>query len=471
MSLRDIDAKTKTTLSLTLEIVLIISIALGSTLVVSPVRAEGGERSLQDGLHLMAVSQAILAGEIDEEVEYTKVNGAMAPDSRPLSASAEEQLLVAMINAVKSQIATLIKECNETRRLLVERNEECAVSTLDDICEEGKRELRNTLSLLHQVRGDKRKFFTRLTANLKRAGKSIWHAVGPVGRRILQSLGEEVVQMVKTPGGVKVRALRVIFRSRLKSLARKEIRSAIQRGAERLIMKKWEVARGPTGDQCGEAEVAAESQDGSQLDNKDWFDELWRNIEELLVADSKNCQKTAIGALRSCLLDKAASGESAEDAFNACEHLMKAIPKNDAGGSVNMTGQTELLDAVPNEVTITYPSAGGGVTGDIHLQRVFDVTGCTYTLTTKLAGQYDPSTCTMKGEATSELLYEGYCVSTCGSGESFDVSPTTCPVTLKVTTVWEATLEDGVLRGAVGDQSCERGCIGGFRAPGYGVNP
>jgi hypothetical protein len=415
----------------------------------------------------MAVSQAILAGEVDEEMEYAKVNGAMAPDSRPQKATVDEQLLVAMINAVKSQIATLIKECNETRRVLVERNEECAVSTLDNLCEEGKQELRNTLSLLRQVRGDKRKLFTRLGASIKRAGKSIWHAVGPVGRRILRTLGDEVVEAVKTPGGIKVRALRILVRSRLKSLAKREIRSAIQRGAERLIMKKWEVARGPTGDQCIEAEVVSESQNGPRYDDQDWFDDLWRDIEELLVADNKNCQKTAIAALKSCLLDQAASGTTAEEGFNACEDLMKAIPKNDAGGSVTTAGQVQFGDAVPNDVTITYPSSGGAVTGDINFQRYDDVFGCTYTVNSKVAGQYDQKTCTMQGQATSVALYEGYCVSVCGSGPA---SPTSCPVTFNVTSVWEATLEDGFLSGGVGDQNCERVCFG-FRAPGYGFTP
>lgn len=457
------NAKTRAWLNQAAVALQVVSIVLYSFGVVFPAGAGEPERTLQDGLHLMAVSQTILAGEIESELEYVKANGAMAPASRAHYSSVEEQQLVAMINAVKGEIATLIKECNETRRLLAERDEQCAVSTLDTICEEGKRELRNTLSLLRQIRGDRRKLFTRMGASLKRAGKSIWRAVGPVGRRILRSLGEEVVQAVASPGGVQVRALRIIIRSRLKSLARKEIRGAIQRGAERLIMKKWEVARGPTGDQCIEGGDTAESKEEPLYDKEDWFDEVWRDMEALLVLGRQNCQKTAIVELRRCLLDHAASGTSAEDAINACEAIMNAIPKNDAGGSVTMTGQVIFGDAVPNEATIAYLSSGGEAKGNIYFQRYDDVFGCTFTTTTTLVGQYDPETCTMRGQATSEFLYEGYCVSVCGPAPSF---PTSCPVTISRTCVWEATLEDGVLSGTIGDESCDRGYQ--FRAPGYG---
>ncbi|MEE8568821.1 MAG: hypothetical protein V3S81_09420, partial [Anaerolineales bacterium] len=82
-------------------------------------------------------------------------------------------------------------------------------------------------------------------------------------------------------------------------------------------------------------------------------------------------------------------------------------------------------------------------------------------------GQYDQATCTMRGEVTSELLFEGYCVSVCGTGPA---SPTSCPVTMNRTTVWEATLEDSALIGDVGDLDCDRGCFS-FRSPGFGVNP
>ena len=200
-----------------------------------------------------------------------------------------------------------------------------------------------------------------------------------------------------------------------------------------------------------------------------WINEYWGIVQQLLVEDGRNCQPKAAHEYRSCLENKAAEGLCKDAAIVACELVFAGIPPNDSGGSVTMTGQTIFLDANTNEATITYPSAGGEVSGRINFQRYDDVFGCTFTLTTtKFVGQYDPTTCTMSGEATSELLYEGYCVSVCGSGP-FSTMPS-CPVTLTRTCVWNATLEDGVLSGRLGDQSCDRGSFD-FQAPGYGIGP
>lgn len=213
-----------------------------------------------------------------------------------------------------------------------------------------------------------------------------------------------------------------------------------------------------------------EDQSLEDLKSKDekWFEEVWSDTEQLLILRQQNCQKSAIIELRGCLLEQEASGASADDAINACEAIMNAIPKNDAGGSVTMTGETIYVGAVANEVTITYPSGGGGVTGRIFYQLYDNVSLCTITTTTDVVGEYDLETCTMGGKATLEILYDGLtCVSVCGPTEN---SPAPCPVKVTGTTVWEATLDGGVLSGAIGDESCEPHCFG-FRAPGYGVAP
>jgi hypothetical protein len=49
-------------------LLLIVSIAVGTFTIVIPVRADAGRRTLEDGLHLMSVSQTILAGELEEEM-------------------------------------------------------------------------------------------------------------------------------------------------------------------------------------------------------------------------------------------------------------------------------------------------------------------------------------------------------------------------------------------------------------------
>lgn len=207
---------------------------------------------------------------------------------------------------------------------------------------------------------------------------------------------------------------------------------------------------------------------GSCAGGYSWINEYWEIVQQSLVEDGRNCQPKAVHEYRSCLENKAAEGLCKDAAIGACELVFAGIPPNDSGGSVTITGETIFLDAVPNELTITYPSVGGEVSGRINFQRYDDVFGCTFTLTTtKFVGQCDQTTYIMRGEATSELHYEGYCVSVCGSGPA---SPTSCPVTLTRTCVWKATLENGVLSGYVGDQSCDRGSFD-FRAPPYGIDP
>lgn len=199
-----------------------------------------------------------------------------------------------------------------------------------------------------------------------------------------------------------------------------------------------------------------------------WINEYWEIVKQLLIEEGQNCQPTAAHEYRRCLEDKAMGGLCKDAAIEACKEVFAGIPPNDAGGSVTMTGQTNYLSSVANIATITYPSGGGAVNGRLYYQLYDDVFLCTITTTTEVVGEYDLETCTMRGAATLDILHDGMtCVSVCGSGPS---SPTSCPVTNAGTTVWEATLEDGVLSGAIGDEACDPHCFG-FRAPPYGTNP
>jgi hypothetical protein len=199
-----------------------------------------------------------------------------------------------------------------------------------------------------------------------------------------------------------------------------------------------------------------------------WINEYWEIVKQLLIEEGRNCQPTAVHEYRRCLESKAVEGLCKDAAIEACIMVFASIPSNDAGGTVTMTGETIYSGAVANEVTITYPSGGGSVNGRLYYQLYDDVFLCTITTTTDVVGEYDLETCTMRGTATLEIHYEGMtCVSVCGPTEN---SPAPCPVRVSGSTVWEATLEDGVLSGAVGDETCDPHCFG-FRAPPYGTNP
>lgn len=429
--------------------------------------AAGPVRSFDDSFDLMVAARGILIEEdSDDGSEIAGGSKAFSIRRDVPPDSPAEQILVRLINATKKQLGDLEQACKEMRNSFSEEGQDCEEKLSKAYCDENIPRLRARLSFLRKVRGDRRKGFTKAWHSIKRAGARLWRNVGPIGRRFLRNLGDEAFAVVKSGGSLHGGVLRRLVIKHAKTVVRREGRRILTLAAQRVIIGR---ARDP-GDVCVEEQVAEEPQESQATDclSQDWFEAEWAVVEELLIREGKFCQKTAVRELRTCLWEKAINGVCRDEAFNACDSYYLAIPANDAGGSVTTTGQTQFLDAVPNEVTITYPSAGGGVTGNIHLQRYDDVFGCTYTATSKFAGTYDPTTCTMNGEATSELLYEGYCVSVCGSSPA---SPTSCPVKFTVTTVWKATLEDGVLSGSVGDQSCERGCIGGFQAPGYLINP
>ncbi len=199
-----------------------------------------------------------------------------------------------------------------------------------------------------------------------------------------------------------------------------------------------------------------------------WINEYWEIVEQLLIEERRNCQPRAAHEYRRCLESKAAEGLCKDAAIEACVVVFGGIPPNDAGGSVTMTGQTIYLSSVANEATVTYPSGSGAVNGRLYYQIYDDVNLCTVTTTTEVIGEYDLETCTMGGTATLEILYEGLsCLGVCGPTEN---SPAPCPVSVSGSTVWEATIADGVLSGAVGDEACDPHCFG-FRAPPYGINP
>ena len=212
-----------------------------------------------------------------------------------------------------------------------------------------------------------------------------------------------------------------------------------------------------------------QSWDETFREDQDWFDQAWPDLKALLIEEQRNCQTSAIFQWRDCLFSQAASGASQDEATAACQSPYDAIPKNDAGGTVTMTGEVNYGGAVANEATITYPSAGGAVSGNFYYQLYDDVFYCTITITTTgVKGQYDLETCSMSGTANMKLTYEGMtCVSVCGPTEN---SPAPCPVIIEGPTIWEATLDEGVLSGGVGGSECEPHCFG-FRAPGYGIAP
>ncbi|MGD8759969.1 MAG: hypothetical protein PVJ07_06925, partial [Anaerolineales bacterium] len=192
--------------------------------------------------------------------------------------------------------------------------------------------------------------------------------------------------------------------------------------------------------------------------NSNWFERRKAEIEDRLVAEGRNCQVDAIGSYFGCLFEQAWAGVPQAEAELACQNLYDAIPPNDAGGSVTMFGEALVGGADPNSVMISYPSAGGSVEGDMYYMLYEQTHRCTIKITADIHGSYSRSTCTMRGTGNMQIVYEGgVCVDVCGPTEA---SPGPCPVTISGSTTFQATLENGELRGAVGDIDCEPHCFG-----------
>jgi hypothetical protein len=192
--------------------------------------------------------------------------------------------------------------------------------------------------------------------------------------------------------------------------------------------------------------------------NSNWFERRRAEIENRLISEGRNCQVDSIGAYFECLFNQADAGVPQAEAELACQYLYDAIPPNDSGGTVTVFGEVLVGGADPNSVMITYASAGGSADGDMYYTRYEPTHQCTIRITAEIHGSYSRNTCTMRGTAEMHIVYEGgVCVDVCGPTAA---SPAACPVTISGSTTWKATLENGELRGAVGDIDCDPHCFG-----------
>jgi len=433
---------------------------------------EESYRTFEDALSLAYASHAILLGEVDEEEAARAGSGLLAP-VRAGQADEGKAALGSLIHATKQQRNSLNDYCRRNLAAAKAEGNTCVQQVLTDHCSAQRLKLNRRIGFLHKVRGDQRKFFTRVWHSIKRAGERIWHAVGPVGRRILRRAGEEALRIAKSGGSLSLSVMKEILIRHAVDVGVGELELLIKRGIDRFLFGQVALARAAGVQDCTEKELKKakerlKSDTGLVLEEEEeeecppdgsWFQSYWdETIYPDLIADGRNCQRAAVAVYRNCLKGQADQGVCPLDAVAACEETYQAIPANDGGGTVTLSPAVVHGGAEEISTSLTYPSAGGAVSGSFHYVIHDTVFQCTITNDATITGTYDPATCTMSGEAQMTVLYEGMtCVSVCGSGPN---APTACPVTKAGTTTWEATLEDGVLSGGIGGASCEPGCIG-----------
>ncbi|MFO8036061.1 MAG: hypothetical protein R6U57_05495 [Anaerolineales bacterium] len=429
-------------------------------------------RAFEDALSLAYASHAILLGEVDEEEAARARGGLMAP-ARGSQADEGKAALGSLIHATKQQRNSLDDYCRRNLAAAKAEGDSCVQQVLTDHCSAQQEKLNRRIGFLHKVRGDQRKFFTRVWHSIKRMGERIWHAVGPVGRRILRRAGQEALRIAKSGGSLSLSVVKEILIRHAVDVGVEELDLLIKKGIDRFLFGQVALARAAGVQNCTEedlekAKERLKSETGLVLEEKEeeecppdgsWFQSYWdETIYPDLIEEGRNCQRGAVAVYRNCLKAQAVQGVCPLDAVAACEDAYRAIPANDSGGTVNLSPDVFHGGAEEVMTSLTYPSAGGAVSGSFHYVIHDQVNQCTITNDAAITGTYDPATCTMSGQAQMTVLYEGkICVSVCGSGPN---SPAACPVTKAGSTSWEATLEDGVLSGGIGGASCEPGCIG-----------
>ncbi len=419
---------------------------------------------LDDAITLMYISDAILTdeSEIDDSPESI---GMLSPIQGVSLEVDTKPLLARIIHAKKMQRNDLDANCRLLKAYYIGQGKDCEAKEVNKYCQKTRAEINAKIGFYHKMRGDQRKFFTKMWHSIKRNSSNFWYKIGPLGRNILRNIGKEALQMAVT-GGFGGGAIKNLVKHTAKSMGKERIKQVIYQGVQRLLQGQLDIAAAAGVDICEEDEqeevITTEDKEepGDCSSDRAWVDEFWDGaVVPTLVKDIKNCQPKAAWTYRSCLQEQAASGVCPEDAVEVCHAQYEAIPKNDSGGSVSLSPTIFHGAAESVSTSLIYPSEGGSVSGQFFYILKDNVSYCTITITSTItSGNFDLETCSMNGTAELTMLYEGIaCPSVCGPETG------ACPKTFQGIVPWEATLEDSVLSGGVGGKACDPGCFG-FRA-------
>lgn len=239
-----------------------ILIVFVTSLIPSPgyqVQAEEAvQRSLDDAISLMYVSDAILFGDVDQE-EASKSFRLFSPVYDGPETDLDNGKLAAMIHAAKMERNDLEKNCE----ILINQNraagKDCEADRLKESCAAKKAAINARIGKLHKLRGDRRRPGTKVWHFFKRQGQTAWHKLGPGGRRFFHKMGPDLMQMVAT-GGFSGSAFKSLFKAHLKrTFGKKQISKMILKGIQRRIMGQFEIAQAAGLDICDSNESEPES--------------------------------------------------------------------------------------------------------------------------------------------------------------------------------------------------------------------
>lgn len=227
------------------------------------------QRNFDDSVALLHASRSILLDE--EDLSGTsRAPGVMLivnPSGQP---DARDAALANLIQATKDQRNSLDASCRQLKNSLAESGKTCEQQVLVSYCSTQRDKLNTRLGYLHKLRGDQRKLFTRIGHGIKRSGQNVWHAVGPVGRRLLRRVGPEVVEVVLSGGALSGGLLRKIVLKEARNIGKGELERLLNSGVERFLVGQAALAQAiGVGDCTPENIQAAQDQINDDSEEQD----------------------------------------------------------------------------------------------------------------------------------------------------------------------------------------------------------
>lgn len=437
---------------------LILIISLNAILAACSLPAsQEDSRSLEAAMDLRTAAHGILFADDEDSAVLNPAHLTKQLNSPSIAADPKEQILVRLINETKAEYNQVHHACQGARQQLSAQNAQCELKLLNQQCNQEKVRLQARLAMLRRWRGDRRRAFTRMWHGIKRAGRSVWHRLGPGGRSFFRGLEKDVVQTVVSGGTLGGGVFRQLFMNRLRSTLRQQGEAAIARGLDHMIRGRA-ASQASTSGNCDEILAEVQSEDsGAAQESKEvfgidlgewsfadddcsdepWVDELWPKMEARLQEEQKACQLSYIGNYRDCWQRAEREGKCPAEALEVCADLYEAIPGDITSGS----GLTGLPSYTWEVSQMTFSFAPGSADGRINVERTGGIDDCRYRINVSLQGSFNYSTCSFSGTGTYSWTGEEAEMECLVLGDKGEIIGK--PIR------WEAELENNEIRGTV----------------------
>lgn len=184
--------------------------------------------------------------ELDETFRFSWA-GQIIKDADPSVSSVEgDRQWMAYVeqelNAAKQELLELEDAHRALLVLYGDQRERCEREVIDRWYNEELSRLQGNIRALRDIRGDRRRLFTKA-----------WHRIGPAGRRVVRAIGDEALTALGSGGLGGGVARRILVR-----VGRNELKNAVLAGIGRKIQAQAAAAKGAAEDECKKDVVSAD---------------------------------------------------------------------------------------------------------------------------------------------------------------------------------------------------------------------